>query len=176
MIQVIIQRNVIIMSRNKRGRLRLYFKHLFALRPSTAAGNGYSELDTSDLCGILEIDCAKIQEKFKDDAVLMSKQICSGGRDPIHGKVFFFDGMCNDVQVASDYVRPILLYDGPKVSVEYIASSIVFGSDLKLSNKIDDILSAILTGNSVYIFDGETKAIIADTKKLSTRSVSEPEN
>lgn len=163
------------MSREKTNPIKRYLTGLLnvntrILRPPQG------DVGAGDISGNLEVDSNVIRTRFKNDNLLKTRDIISSGSNPIVGKTFFFDGMSNDDMIASDYIRPIVKYTGERKPIEYIAANIIFGSDVKLTDKMDELIAGILGGNAVFIFEGEKKGLIADTKMLKVRSVSEPEN
>jgi len=60
-------------------------------------------------------------------------------------------------------------------SIEEFAQRHVPLTDYKAENKIDKLVCAILSAQSVLIIDGFGKALILDTKKYPSRSIEEPE-
>lgn len=60
-------------------------------------------------------------------------------------------------------------------SIEAVAQKHVPLTDYKTENRIDKLITAILSAQSVLIIDGFGKALILDTKKYPSRSIEEPE-
>lgn len=112
---------------------------------------------------------------FKKDVVLRSKTIVSNGREYA---LLYMDGMVNVAMLNDSVVRPIVMLDKTPDNTclaDSVLSEILFASEVKKTDKVDEALRSILYGDTILLIDGTDELLIVNTKGWRTRGISEPE-
>jgi len=139
-----------------------------------AAGcNDYSKTELSES---LSENLIIFRNIFKKDAILRTKNISANGREYA---VLYMDGMVNVAMLNDSVVRPLVMVDiipSAENLAESVSKQILFASEVKKTNRIDDALRAILYGDTLLLIDGSRELLIINTKGWRTRGISEPEN
>ncbi|PRR79357.1 Spore germination protein A1 [Clostridium liquoris] len=78
--------------------------------------------------------------------------------------------------ISNYIIKPLLYYkDSASLDIKYIAESIITIDNLFIDNDINNINDYIVKGNSIILSTKDTNYIVANTYKVSKRSLSEPE-
>lgn len=138
--------------------------------------NDYSNVRLSES---LEENVRLFKDIFKNDAILRTKEVNVSGEYCFDCTLFYMDGMVNVTILNDSIVRPLLLVKSERTEsslISYIANQVLFASETKVTDKIDDILRAVLYGDTLLLIDGCREAITINTKGWRTRGISEPED
>lgn len=89
------------------------------------------------------------------------------------------DNMIDQVLVNDNILTPIMLtkFDDFSLSNEdfyKIVNSVILTSAITKTANIDELVSSLLYGNAILLFDGLDEAILISSKHLETRSIFEP--
>lgn len=92
--------------------------------------------------------------------------------------LIFVDGMIN-IEIINQNILPQLMNASinckSKNLTNYIKEEVLIVNELKETNKLDELLSELLTGKSILFIDGLNKALILNTMQWETRAVEEPQ-
>ena len=95
-------------------------------------------------------------------------------RDFLCGKkdaALFFNPDLTDSEILRQFLRAAM--NGGK-SVADIEKSVVYVSETTLTTKREDAVSAVLTGDAVFVLDVDETLLIVDAKKFDKRTIGEP--
>ncbi len=129
------------------------------------------------LSGNLDNDIAIFKNIFSRDAVLRTREVLIGGVARCY--LVFMDGMVNSAQLGETVVEALLeakLPQSANVNCDYIAKNILFANEVTETQKLPDMLRAILYGDTVLIADGNKTALTVNTKGWRTRGIKEPDS
>lgn len=116
---------------------------------------------------------------FQNDATVRSKHIRVRGVQEYDCAVFYLDGMVNQELVNDSVVRPLLTVRTERREdslAGFVASQVLFASEVKPRRDIAELLRAVLYGDTVLFIDGSPDALVINTKGWEKRSVTEPED
>ena len=116
---------------------------------------------------------------FQNDATVRSKRIRVRGVQEYDCAVIYLDGMVNQELVNDSVVRPLLTVRTQRREdslAGFVASQVLFASEVKPQRDIAELLRAILYGDTVLLIDGCPDALIINTKGWEKRSITEPED
>ena len=117
-----------------------------------------------------------ISDLFENDPMIISRRFFAF-RNNVKCAAFFLDGMSNTDAVSEQFIKPLMTYpeDFPKAfAAEKTLEKAIYGGDISTENKFSEIVTAVLSGDTVIFIDGTENALVADTKNYSRRSVEEP--
>lgn len=119
-----------------------------------------------------------INKLMGEDPTMTLREFGSSSDSPVKFTAVFLDGLSDDTVVSEQFIKPLMLSNmaAPCVSVTEITEKFLYGSDLKTSDKMSELISAVLSGDTAIFTDGCSSGIIADTKGYAIRSVSEPQS
>ncbi len=86
--------------------------------------------------------------------------------------VVFADPITDKELLGDQIIRPLLRYDGEK-SADMIKKS-VLSPEIRLQKEIGKLAEEVLAGNPVLLWEDMDEAIVAGTKKVFVRAISEP--
>lgn len=123
----------------------------------------------------IEKNIIYIKKIFENDDILRVRVLTM-----INGQkcvLFFLDGMINNTVLNESVVRPLLTFREkvPQSNIANFATMhIFFAAEASVGEKVDEILRSLLYGDTLVIFDGDSKAVTLNTKGWRTRGISEP--
>ena len=127
------------------------------------------------LSGNLDKDITLFKTIFARDAVLRTREVLIGGSARCY--LIFMDGMINSAQQGETVVEALVESSLPQnfvPSAKYIARNILFANEVTETEKLPDMLRAILYGDTVLIIESSKLALTINTKGWRTRGISEP--
>ena len=130
-------------------------------------------------CDNLEANVNYIRDIFKSDDTVQYRRIssCDDGRHRFC--LIFADGMINNKIINDNIVFPLTHYDFPRKAenlTELIMQQVVLPNSVEKSSDVEDIVQAVVYGDTVLLADGCFDALILNTKGFVIRSISEPES
>lgn len=135
--------------------------------------------DNSTISNSLEKNITSIKKLFKDDDTLNYRQFKNSSKEPIDFCVFFIDSIVSKDKIEGKIINPIMKdnsdYTGLKF-VSYLKDNIISSSKCKDSSKTNDIVKALVNGNTVLFVENINKALILGTQGGNFRSIEEPES
>ena len=129
------------------------------------------------LSGNLDKDILLFKTIFKRDAVLRTREVLIGGTTRCC--LIYMDGMVNSAQQGETVVEALVESVLPQdflPSCEYISKNILFANEVNETDKLPDMLRAILYGDTVLIAQNSRSALTINTKGWRTRGIKEPDS
>ncbi|MDF2821504.1 MAG: Spore germination protein GerKA [Clostridiales bacterium] len=134
----------------------------------------------------LDTNIAIIQEIFVDCQDLVCKKFPIGKDLSIQVYALYFDVMVDRDAIENTIIKNFIsegriIYEGVDAKSDsekynYVNSGAIATIDKKEVESIDEIISAVTSGDTAILVEGEAKCIIVATKKFPTRGISEPDN
>lgn len=120
-----------------------------------------------------------LEQIFTDDDTFKTRRFSSKGLNPQPCAAFFLDGMV-DSQLIDAYIIQTVNRWNPQADLlpdklDCLAQQIISANESKISDQLSDMLSAILSGDTMIITQGSNKALLVNTKGFATRGIAEPE-
>lgn len=118
-----------------------------------------------------------IKHLFKDNNLLITRNILNKDESGYKCTIVYFDGLA-DKEIINNYIiKSLILSDIKNInSINEMIEKILFIDDAKITHQIKDIVTDITYGDTILFVDGFSDAIILNTKLLKKRSITEPEN
>ncbi len=119
-----------------------------------------------------------MKDLFHNDETLRSRYIENQHKRSVKCCLFYIDGMIDNKLMSEDIIRPILLHPferKPANVIDDIANKITFSNSVEKTTDTEEIIQAVVYGDTVLFLDGSDEALIFNTKGWLTRSISEPE-
>ncbi len=94
--------------------------------------------------------------------------------------LIFVDGLVNKTIINEGIIKPLMydtyLMDNTKIplDINFIKGALLAVGDVKEKKTIDEIIAALLYGNTILLVDGIAIALDIDTKGWDSRSIEEP--
>lgn len=127
------------------------------------------------LSGDINKDLALFKTIFNRDAALRTREVLIGGVARCY--LIYMDGMVNSAQQGETVVEALVEskpLDNFVLSAKYIAQNILFANEVTETEKLTDMLRAILYGDTALIIQNSKSALTINTKGWRTRGISEP--
>ena len=126
----------------------------------------------------LDSNIKTMENVFKDDDTLVIRQFANQNQIGVKCCIFFIDGMVNNEIVNENIILPIIVNNilcPSNKLLEQIQTQVIVSNDVKNTDSFNDIVEAILYGDTVLFADGVCGALIISTKGWLIRAVSEPD-
>lgn len=134
------------------------------------------DLNNYAISSSIEENIQMMKDIFNKDATLRFREF-ENQYNGLKCCVFFIDGMVDINMINENVLKPILdtkvILDGID-HIDYMKSHIIISSIVNTSYKISDIVSGIISGGTILFIEGNSKAMIIDTKGCKTRNIEEP--
>lgn len=128
------------------------------------------------LTSLLDENIKIIKEIFKNDQSI-NMRIFQNQYNGLRGCLFFIPDMVDTKVINEHILKPVLeskvLLDDIDL-ISYLSTEIITSSTLKGSSSIDELVDAIVSGDTVLILDGYSKFIVISTKGYDIRAIEEP--
>ncbi|NLJ30268.1 MAG: spore germination protein [Clostridiales bacterium] len=130
----------------------------------------------------LEDNITKIQNIFRNDNTLIVRRLETRAEPKLRYALIYCDGMVNNKLTNEDIIRPLLEFApaksgrAPADLVDVIAAQVTLSDSVEKTQDINQVIQAIVYGDSALFTEGFCEALILNTKGWNTRSISEPEN
>ncbi len=113
---------------------------------------------------------------FIKDAILRTRRLTAANGMSVG--LLYFDGMVNNSSINESVVRPLVLSDEEPWDdrTAFVMERVLFAGEVKMTERVDDMLRAILYGDAIILVDGSDKALTVNVKGWRSRGISEPEN
>ncbi len=112
---------------------------------------------------------------FQNDDMLRIRTV-NLGDTKIRVAFLFFDGMVDSQSLEDSLVRACVRAESvPKrADLDFLLKRVLYSSEITKTKNVNDILSAILNGDTLLLFENSEFALTVDTKGWETRSIDEP--
>ncbi len=123
---------------------------------------------------------ALLRELFKNDDTIIYRHFENQFNSDLKFAAIFSSGIVNNEIINENIILPIVannirLTDKVKL-IDVLKNQIIISNDITKTRELDNIIQAILNGNTVLLHDGASEALIINSKDWPTRVISEPEN
>ena len=118
------------------------------------------------------------KEMFDGDDTFRIREFSTSSGNQVRCCAFFFDGMVDGGVINQSIVRPVVMWEpkAVKYSARYIAECVIQVGEIKLEEDKNSAIAEMVAGDTIILVDGDSTAIIANTKGFPTRSIDEPES
>lgn len=119
----------------------------------------------------------RFREIFRGDGTFRHRVFRSGMG--VRCAVLYLDGMISAVVVNRDVIRPLMQANPPAKGQDpaaYASEEVLWAVEVKGSGKEKTLVSAMLHGGVVLLFEGSASALHVDAKGFRTRGIQEPQN
>lgn len=143
---------------------------------SILSGN-ITDYQNAYLSGNLNDDILLFKSIFNRDAVLRTREVLIAKK--VRCCLIYMDGMVNSAQQGETVVEALVesdLSQNANITCEYIEKNILFANEVTQSEKLTDMLRAILYGDTVLLVHGNKSALTINTKGWRTRGIKEPDS
>lgn len=131
--------------------------------------------DGRRLSGAFDEDLGAFRELFRRDGTFRTREVRTGAG--VRCALLYLDGMISNETVYDAVIRPLLLSGTPAGDPAlWLRDKVLYAGDVKSSDRMRDLLRAMLYGDSVLLVEGAGIALVINTKGFRTRGISEPEN
>lgn len=117
-----------------------------------------------------------VQEIFNNDDTLLNR-IFENQYNGLKGCIFFIGDMTNTTVTNEHILKPILeskiLLDDIDY-IEYLSTGVILSGTLKRSTTIDNLVDAIVSGDTILFVEGYSQFIIIYTSAWKARAIEEP--
>lgn len=129
----------------------------------------------------LESNISLFSNIFSDDHLLIRRRFQNIAIPEMKCCILYFDGMVNAERINENIIRPILKYQETQAFtsnhlLEELKYKVIQANNLKTSEDIQEIVSAVIYGDTIFLLEGYSEAIIIDTKGWQTRAITEPDS
>ena len=135
-------------------------------------------LEKYSLTNPLDKNIKMIQGIFCEDECINLRMFQNQYND-LKGCIFFIDDMIDSLIVDEHILKPILdnkALPGNIDHITYLSTQVLVSSSLKISSSVEDIVDAIIYGDTVLIVEGCAQVIIVSSKGWETRNIEEPQS
>ena len=122
-----------------------------------------------NITGELERDVAELKRLLPAEDILTFPFQTDQG---VAFTCVFVDAVTDKELLGEQVVRPLLHYEG-KLTAEEVGKKLT-SPELRQDKSFDKLVEEILAGNPVVLWEGADEGIIAGTKKVFVRAISEP--
>ncbi|WP_375088955.1 spore germination protein [Peribacillus sp. RS7] len=120
----------------------------------------------------------RLMNELGHSSDLSVRMIESPHHKSVQAAVIHLDGMADDNIINENIVDPLIQSFNENnqklIGIEERASHILTVSQLTIKESWQELVSAVLTGDTAVLLNGSTKAVIASTKKQPSRAITEP--
>ena len=141
-------------------------------------GKNISYYKNTFLSGKINRDVDTIKEILKFDAMLRIRKTFIG-KTGVACAAIFIDGMVSSDLISDHILRALVTADTDenfKANAESVAENLLYSSEVKSAKTVAEMLSAVFYGDTVLLVDGDTTALVINTKGWRFRSIEEPPN
>lgn len=124
---------------------------------------------------------ALFRQIFSSDGTLRIRVIQNDHDKDIRFAVVYVDGMIDRELIQSGVMRPVMAYafaDGdrkhPAGLMELIRTRVITISDVTVSEQLDELIGAVVSGKTVFLLDGYAGSLNINAQSWETRSIEEP--
>lgn len=141
-------------------------------------GNYKKEIKNLLLSSALEYNIKMLKEILSDDDTLIVRFVENQSNDRIRGSLLFFDGMVNNEIINEDVIQPLVRNNEMRSDVnmiDYIMHQVLFTHNVEKTADINKLIAAVYDGDTIFLLEGSSEALIVASKGWQTRAIEEPE-
>ncbi|MBE6082123.1 MAG: spore germination protein [Tissierellaceae bacterium] len=132
---------------------------------------------------ILKENLDELKKILNECDDIIFRELKAGSNKPVSMELIFVDGMIDRDDLSSFVLRPLLrisddiLSNGNKSIdslIDMLSKENIQISDMKVIQNMEEVIKAVLSGETVLLIDGSEKAIDLSTRGWPSRSIGEP--
>lgn len=140
-----------------------------------AGSQGQETLPTS-----LDAAIDQLKAIFSKDETLKIRLLHNHGNADLRLAIVYIDGMIDNQLVNDAILRPVMRFPFPEEIkqtevMHLIHNQVIPANNVLLNNRMDQVVDAIISGNTVLLLDGVGEALIISSQGFESRSISIPE-
>ncbi|QAT51115.1 spore germination protein [Caproiciproducens sp. NJN-50] len=129
----------------------------------------------------LEQNIRYLRDLFTGDDTLVFRELENDrGEQTIRFCLVYADGMVNGRLINQDVIHPLLEFvfqpDEGASLIDTVRLQALFSNDVKKTDAVEELIQAIVYGDTVLLAEGCPQALILNTKGFVIRSIAEPES
>lgn len=139
------------------------------------------EKNLPSLSNNLKENLENIKNAFGTSFDVIIREFSFGPQNKINAAIIYLDGMIEKITVNDNIIKPLMYYNSYKgedsinpFSLDSIKKTMISVSDVENTASMDEIIDGCLSGDTVFIIDGASEALIIETKGWETRNIEEP--
>lgn len=137
-----------------------------------------TELSDLKLVKFLEKNITLIKQIFSDDATLITRRFENKNRKSAKCCIFYINGMVNVDIINKSIIKPVLENEMTEdISfnhlLEDMKNKIIEANEVKELSDLEEIITSVTYGDTLFLLDGYDKALVIDTKGWKVRAVTE---
>lgn len=126
----------------------------------------------------LESNIKIFDEIFCDDDTLIKRSVENQINSKIRGCILFFEGMADKEVINENIIQPFVqnsLLKSEDNLLDRIKFQVMIAHNIEKTTDMNKIINSIYNGDSIFLLEGFSEALIILTKGWETRSIEEPE-
>lgn len=138
---------------------------------------GVNDYENVCLSGNIDKDITLFKTIFSRDDVVRIREVRIAG--VWRCCLIYIDGMVDSLQQGETVIEALVKYALPEntaLNCDYISKNILYANEISETDKLTDMLRAILCGDTVLIAQNNKSALTIDTKGWKTRGINEPDS
>lgn len=127
----------------------------------------------------LEDNILYMKELFTNDDNFIIRYLENNNNNSLNYCLVYCDGMVNSIVINENIIKPLMLsqYDPSDENIVYnLAQHVLLTNEIKITDKVKDIIENVTYGDTILFIDGVDKALILNTKQFNLRTPTEPES
>ncbi|MDF2989054.1 MAG: spore germination protein GerA family [Eubacterium sp.] len=133
------------------------------------------------LLSSLDDNISLLKQIFSNDGTLIIRELKNKTSKDFRGCLLYIEGMVNTEIVNEYIIQPILacnlsddlVHDN---LIEELMSKVIVSNNVSLETEVNKVVSAIISGDTVFLSALYDKALVINSKGWQTRTISEPES
>lgn len=121
-----------------------------------------------------------MEDIFKDVDILRKREIGNAHDRRLRYCIYYCDGVVNSDAINENLIKSLIhaqITPSPGEDfVNTVITRIVEICEAKRTGDVQEIVEAVVYGNTILFIDGQDEAVLLDTKAFQTRNVNEPDN
>ena len=171
-----------ILEENKKGKViseKDYGNNNEKAEPKSDGISEKPELSDLKLVKSLEKNIFLIKQIFSDDATLVTRRFENKNRKSAKCCIFYINGMVNVDIINKSIIKPVLENEMKTEDIssnnllEDMQNKIIMANEVKELNDLEEIITSVTYGDTLFLLDGYDKALVIDTKGWKVRAVTE---
>lgn len=152
-------------------------------KPESNVSSSETKVDAENkqLDKAMNVNIALFNKIFKNDETIIIRQFENKQLKAAQCCIIYVEGMV-DTEILNDNIIQPVLRNNLSIDIdsnnllEELKSKIIASSNVALETEINQIVSSILSGDTLFLLEGYDKALIIRSKGWQTRSISEPQS
>ncbi len=126
------------------------------------------------------VSTPSVKELFSDCSDFNARNIIVGGTGNLSVTLCYIDGLVDGQYISQTVIKPLTEawrlsgQCSEKDCMDKILAGAVFSVSASQKDSLDELTTALVKGFCAIIFDGESSAIVFETRSSAARSISEP--